>query len=249
MRIRRHPGWLLVVILTATASCFSFAQSAAQPAWTGITITHVKPAMRAQYEKYLKREMAAYRKAGTPWFLTLQTFAGDTTEYTTIVPVMKFADLDQPAIPAQVLGPDRWRVLAKKIARCYSGQIVVYATPLTALQISGKEQPSGLYWLETRSQPVSGKTNAYISWLKDEYRPAIEKAGVRGFNASIAVFGAAGGEIVSMRMLKSLSEIDDGSILTRALGADQARAVSAEGSKLVRSTSTRILHVRTDLTY
>lgn len=247
MRIRCHPDWLLVVILTA--NCISLAQTATQPAWTDITITHVKPAMRAQYEKLLKREMAAYRKAGTPWFLTLQTFAGDTTEYTIIVPVMKFADLDRPAIPAQVLGPDRWRVLAKKIARCYSGQIVVYATPLTALQIGGKEQPSGLYWLETRSQPVSGKTNAYISWLRDEYRPAIEKAGVLGFNASIAVFGAAGGEIVSMRMLKNLGEIDDGSVLTRALGADQARAVSAEGSKLVRSTSTRILHLQTDLSY
>lgn len=247
MRIRCHPRWLLVVILTV--NCVSFAQTAAQPAWTDITTTHVKPAMRAKYEKYLKREMAAYRKAGTPWFLTLQTFAGDTTEYTTIVPVMKFADLDRPAIPARVLGPNRWRVLAKKIARCYSSQIVVYATPLTALRISGKEQPSGLYWLETRSQPVSGKTNAYISWLRDEYRPAIEKAGVLGFNASIAVFGTAGGEIVSMRMLKNLGEIDDGSVLTRALGPDQARAVSAEGSKLVRSTSTRILHLQTDLSY
>jgi hypothetical protein len=72
---------------------------------------------------------------------------------------------------------------------------------------------------------------------------------VAGFRVSVAVFGAAGGEIVSMRMLESLAEIDEGSILARALGNDGARAVNAKASGLVLRTSTRILRVRADLSY
>jgi hypothetical protein len=236
-------------LIAAAFSITSLAQSGAQPAWTSTTTTKVKPEMRAQFEGYLKQVMAAYKKGGTPWFLTLETFAGDTTEYTTVVPVMKFADLDGPSVPSEVLGQKGWERLSSKIARCYSAQTRQYATPVAALEINKKDAPVGLYWVETRSQAVQEKMDAYLDWLKDEYRPALEKAGVAGFRVSIVVFGSAGGEIVSMRMLKDLAEIDGGSILTRALGSDRARAVSAKGTTLVLATSTRILRVRTDLTY
>jgi hypothetical protein len=249
MRISGNLRLLLAAAITAAFSLASLAQSSTQPAWISITSTKVKPDMQAQFEGYLKQVMAAYKKGGTPWFLTLQTFAGDTTEYTTVVPVMKFADLDGPAVPAEVLGQKGWESLSSKIAHCYSTQTRQYATPLTALEINKTDAPVGLYWVETRSQTVQEKMDDYLDWLKDEYRPALEKAGVAGFRVSIVVFGAAGGEIVSTRMLKDLAEIDGGSILTRALGDDRARAVSAKGAKLVLSTYTRILRVRTDLTY
>lgn len=249
MRIRCRPDWLLIVCFAAGSHLAAFAQSGVQPAWTRTTITQVKPLMRSQYEKDLKQEMAAYKKAGTPWLVTLQTFAGETTEYTTIVPVMKFADLDGPAVPVRVLGQHRWKVLSKRIARCYSSQRVEYATPLTALRMDENGHAIGSYWVETKSQPVTGKTEDYLNWLRNEYGPAMDKGGVVGFNASIAVFGSPGREIVTMRLLKHLAEIDQGSILTRALGRDQASAVSTQGAKLVRSTSTRILYVRKDLSY
>jgi hypothetical protein len=239
----------VAAVIAAVFSIASLAQSGAQPAWISTTTTKVKPEMRAQFEGYLKQVMAAYKKGGTPWFLTLETFAGDTTEYTTVVPVIKFADLDGPPVPVGVLGQKRWESLSRKIARCYSAQTLEYATPLTALEINKTDAPVGLYWVETRSQAVQGKMDDYLDWLKDEYRPALEKAGVAGFRVSIVVFGAAGGEIASMRMLKDLAEIDGGAILTRALGSDRARAVSAKGATLVLATFTRILRVRSDLTY
>ena len=248
MRIRGDLRWLLALIATASAIA-SFAQSSPQPAWISITITQVKPAKRAQFERYLKQVLAAYKKGGTPWFLTLQTFAGDTTEYTTVVPVMTFADLDGPPVPAKVLGQKGWESLSNKIARCYNAQTRQFATPLTALEINKTDAPVGSYWVENRSQAIQEKMDDYLDWLKNEYRPALEKAGVAGFRLSIVVFGAEGGEIISMRMLKDLAEIDGGSILTRALGSDRAREVSAKGAALASAKSTRILRVRSDLTY
>ncbi len=96
---------------------------------------------------------------------------------------------------------------------------------------------------------MQNKMDDYLTWVADEYRPVLDQAGVAGFKVSIAVFGSASGEVVSMRMLKNLAEVDGGSILTRALGAERARTVSARGAALVVDTSTRILRVRGDLSY
>src|SRR5713101_8268870 len=109
---------LSAAILVAISSTVCFAQSNAQPGWTCSTTTNVKPEMRREFEGYLKQLMAAYKKAGTPSFLTLETFAGDTTEYTTVVPVMKFGDLDGPSVVIKVLGEAEWERLSRNLARC-----------------------------------------------------------------------------------------------------------------------------------
>jgi hypothetical protein len=227
----------------------TLAQGSTHSAWTETTITKVKPEMREKFERYLKQIVTAYKESGTPWFLTLLTFAGETTEYTTIIPVLKFTDLDGPSVPAAVLGDAKWKSLSRKIDRCYTSQTRRYATPVTALEVNRKDAPAGSYWVETRTRAAQDKLNDYLEWIRNAYRPALEKANVARFQISIAVFGAEGGEIVAMRMLRNLAEIDEGPILTRALGAEAAQAVNAKGSALVLSTFTRILRVRNDLSY
>ena len=225
------------------------ASAAARETWTSITTTKVKPEMRGQYEALLKQEVAAYKKAGALWFQTLETFAGDTTEFTTIVPVMKFADLERAAAPVAVMGKAGWENLSNKMARSSIAQTRQFTTPLTAFEINSATAPVDPYWVETRSQAVANKMDDYLTWLRDEYVPAIEKGGVPGFRLSIAVFGAAAGEVVSLRMLSSLAEIDGGSILAKALGPEGARAVNAKGAALVVGSTTRILRTRSDLSY
>jgi hypothetical protein len=254
MRIGGSLLLLVEAVIAGALSVASFAKCGThpalpQPAWVITTTTKVKPHMRGQFEGYLKQVIAAYKKSGTPWFLTLETFAGDTTEYTTVVPVMKFGDLDGPSVPAAVQGETGWERLSSKIARCYTAQTRQYSTPLTGLEINKTDAPAGLYWVETRSQTVQGKMDDYLNWLKDDYRPELEKAGVARFRASIVVFGAPSGEIVSMRMLNDLAEIDGGPVLARALGNDEARVVNAQGAKLLLTSFIRILRLRTDLTY
>ncbi len=88
----------------------------------------------------------------------------------------------------------------------------------------------------------------YLAWLKADYRPALEKADVAHFFAWRPIFGVEAGEVVSSRMLKNLAEIDDGPVLTKALGDTEARAVNARAVPLVRSSTTRIVLLRPDLT-
>jgi hypothetical protein len=205
--------------------------------------------MRQEFEGYLKQLIAAYKKAGTLWFLTLETFAGDTTEYTTVVPVMRFRDLDDPSVVTKVLGEAGWERLSRRIARCYTAQSRQYATPHTELEIDNADVPTGMYWVETSTLVAPGKMGDYLNWLKNDYRPALEKAGVARFLVSQPIFGAVAGEIVTRRMLKNLAEIDGGAVLSRALSDEQARAIAAKSVALVSSSNTRIVRMRTDLSY
>jgi hypothetical protein len=205
--------------------------------------------MRQEYEVFLKQIMAAYRKAGIPWFLTLQNFAGDTTEYTTVVPVMKFGDLDEPPAVVKVLGEQGWQKLSRKIDRCYTAQTRQYAARQPALEINKDGAPTGVYWLETRTLVAQGRMDDYLNWIKKDYLPALEKAGVARFLVSRPIFGGEGNEVVSSRMLMNLAEIDGGPVLTKALGEAGALAVNARSVPLVRSSTTRIVLLRTDLSY
>src|SRR5258706_8963050 len=149
--LRKHAFLFAIGLVTSFCATFSnvcVAQSDVQPTWTGSTTTKVKPELRQEFEAYLKQLMTAYKKAGTLWFLTFETFAGDTTEYTTVVPVMKFGDLDGPPVVTRLLGEARWGHLSRKIARCYTAQSCQYATPQTDLEINHPDVPSGLYWVE-----------------------------------------------------------------------------------------------------
>lgn len=240
---------LASVIFVTGLSTVCFAQTDARPGWIGSTTTRVKPEMRQEFEASLKQIMGAYKKAGISWFLTLQNFAGDTTEYTTVVPVMKFGDLDGPPVVVKVLGEQGWGNLSRKIDRCYTAQNRQYAVPQAELEIHKGDVPVGVYWLETRTLVTQGRMDDYLTWLKNDYRPALEKAGVAHFLVSRPIFGGEGGEVVSSRMLKNLAEIDGGPVLTKALGEAGALAVNARSIPLVRSSTTRILLMRSDLSY
>jgi hypothetical protein len=242
-------GTVLVAGLSASFSGVCFAQSDVQPRWTDSTTTRVKPEMRREFEGYLKQLMAAYKKAGTQWFLTRETFAGDTTEYTTVVPVMKFGDLDGPSVVEKALGEVGWKRLSRDMARCYTAQTHQFATPQTELEINKTDVPTETYWVETTTLVAPGRLGDYLKWLQNDYRPALEKAGVAHFQVSQPIFGAAAGEIVTRRMLKNLGEIDGGTVLSKALNEEEARAVAANAAALVSSSNTRIVRVRTDLSY
>ena len=241
-----------IVLAAGFSVCSSspcFAQTDVQPRWTESTTTKVKPEMRREFEAYLKQVMAAYKKAGTPWFLTRETFAGNTTEYTTEVPVMKFGDLNGPSVLEKVLGEAGWERLSQDMARCYTAQSRQYATPQTELEINKTDVPMGTYWIEMTTVVAPGRLGDYLMWLQNDYRPALEKAGVAHFQVSQSIFGTAAGEVVTRRMLKSFGEVDEGPVLSKALNEEEARAVAAKAAPLVSASITKIVRVRADLSY
>ncbi|MGE5347290.1 MAG: hypothetical protein ACM3JH_15155 [Acidithiobacillales bacterium] len=237
------------MLLVAGLSSPGFSQTDADVGWTVSTTTSVKPERREEFEASLKQVMEAYKEAGTPWFFTLQNLAGDTTEYTTVVPVKRFGDLDGPPLMARVLGERGWRKLARKLGRCYTTETRQFSLRQPDLEINRVDVPLGGYWLETRTLVTQDRMDDYLRWLKDDYLPALRASRVAHFLVSRPVFGGPGGEVIQSRMLRSLAEIDGGPVLAKALGETEARAANARSAPLVRSSTTRIVLMRTDLSY
>lgn len=183
------------------------------------------------------------------WFQTFETFAGDTTEYMTWAPVVMFGDLDGPSMVARGLGERGWERLSRGIARCSSARNSQYAIPHTELEIHDDSAPVPVYWVETHSLMAPGKLGEYLEWLRNDYCPALKKAGVARFRVLQPVFGAPSGEIVTMRSLKNLAEIDGGPVLNRAVSDEQARAITNKSIALISSSNTTLVRLRTDLSY
>jgi hypothetical protein len=217
------------------------------PTWIRFQTTRVRPEMRQEYEGYMKQIAAAYKKTSVPLFVTYQNVAGDMTEYTSVLGLMKFGEMDSPSPLIKTLGEEAFGNLLRGAARCQISQNRYFSLPMNDLMIN-KGAPGTLYML-TRTFLNPGKFPEYEAWLKNDWKPAMEKAGVTQLRVSRPIFGLPGGEVQTVRMIKDFAEIDGGPILQQKLGADGARALNAKTNGMVRATTISIIRVRADLSY
>ncbi len=83
--------------------------------------------------------------------------------------------------------------------------------------------------------------------MKDDYVPAMSKAGLANFWVSRPIFGGNLEERTTVRPLHKLAELDEGPLTTKALGAEKARAMTMKQAKIVESVSYTVHRIRTDL--
>jgi hypothetical protein len=233
-----------VLVVSIPTVCTAQANG---PAWLRFQTTRVRPEMRQDYEGYMKQIAAAYKKASVPFFITYQNVAGDMTEYTSILPLMKFAEMDSPSPLIKTLGEEAFGNLLRGAARTQISQNRYFSLPMNDLMINKGE--AGTLWMMTRTFLNPGKFQEYEAWLKNDWKPAMEKAGVTQLRVSRPIFGLPGGEVQTARMMKSFAEIDAGPILTQKLGADGARALNAKTNGMVRATTNTLIRIRQDLSY
>jgi hypothetical protein len=215
------------------------------PAWLRFQTATIKPEMRQEYEGYMKQVAAANKKAGVSLFVVYQNFAGNLNEYTSVQGIMKFAEMDGTSPLVKSLGEEGSANLLRNLARCTTSQTRYFSLPNDGLAIN--KGSLGTLFIQNRTQVAAGKMQDYENWLKNDYKPALEKAGVTVFRVSRPVFGVASNQIETLRMMKDFAEIDGGPILNQKLGADAVRALNAKSNGLVVSSRTTIIRVRPDL--
>jgi hypothetical protein len=236
---------MAVLALSIPAVCSAQANG---PTWLRFQTTRVRPEMRLEYEGYMKQIAAAYKKASVPLFVTYQNVAGDLTEYTSVLALTKFGDMDGPSPLLKSMGEDALANLGRSAARCEVSASRYFSLPMDNLSIN-KGAPTGTLWMMTRTFLNQGKFPEYEAWMKNDWKPAMEKAGVTQLRVSRPIFGLPGGEVQTIRMLKDFGEIDAGPILNQKLGADAARALNAKTNGMVRATTNTLIRIRPDLSY
>jgi hypothetical protein len=238
---------LASAILAIGLPAIATAQTAAAPQWIRFTVDTVKPDMVQEYEGYKKQLAAAYKKAGQPIYAVLTNFAGNRNEYTTVVFVAKFGDMDGPNPIAKAIGEEAFGNLVRGMNRCVSSSVRYFSLPWDDVTID-KPGATGQYFMRTRVPVAAGKNADYRAYLKNDLKPVLEKGGVAWYRVSNPVFGGPAGTVETMRMLKNLGEIDGGPIPTKVLGAAGAQALAAKAQALTRGPAQNsLMMVRADL--
>jgi hypothetical protein len=218
----------------------------APPEWAVIISATIKPEFRQEFEAVQKEITAAYKKAGVPSRIVVQTMVGDMNEYTSISPISKLGDMDGPQPLQRALGEAGYQKIVKRISAYVLTQqrVVALAQNDISIQTPGD---AGEYAQVGFLKLFPGKGPEYTAYMKSDYLPMLRKANVKNFWMSSVVFGSESNQRVSVRPLHKIGELDAGPLTTQALGAEGARQLAVKQAGIVQSIRTSIVHIRADL--
>jgi hypothetical protein len=225
----------------------AFAQTTPAEQWSVVTSTQIKPEFRQEYEAAQKELAAAYKKAGMPSRVVVQTILGDYAEYISIAPITKLADLDGPTPAARALG----EAASQKLIKRLGGYVVAVhrSTNLALPEISintPMENP-GEYAEVMIMRLFPGKAADFTAFMKNDFLPAMKKADVANFWVSRPIFGGDLLERIAVRPIHKMAELDGGPLIPKTLGQEGAHRLAEKRNAIVQSTSYIVVRVRPDL--
>ena len=241
----------LLLCLTGIAAAQNTPQSTPQNTWIRVTTVKVKPEMVQEWREIEKNEiMPAYKKANVPAYDVWQTsLFGDAYEYNIVVTVPKFEQFDGDSPFVKTMKPeDRVRLgyrLAKCIVSSHSSALLMQAG--TSVIKEGAAMPDLIMVSQIQLQPKN--VNAYLSYLKEEIKPVMQKAGVDWWLVYRDIFGAERTQITTVRSMKNWAEIDAGPVTRRLLSPPEYTRVTDKGNALVESSTISMGHLIKDLSY
>ena len=240
--LQRILGCAGVFALAASLS----AQTTA-PQWSLLTFVQIKPDCRMEYEATAKEISAAYKKGGASSRVVVQTVLGDLMEYTSIVPLGKFAEMDAPSPLVKALGDAGSQRILKKSGACLNAVRREAVLEMPDITMNDPSEQDGEYAHVITWKLLPGKASEFTAFMKDDYLPMLRKAGVKNFWVSRPIFGGDLDVRYTVRPLHKVGDLDVGPLTTKALGAEGARALGMKQSMIVESTHYSIVRVRPDL--
>ena len=155
---------------------------------------------------------------------------GNVFEYVTVTPFEKWAQYDGQSPQVKALGTDGSARLGAKLRRCEDSVQTFISAPLTDLSNlpNGELGPIGVF---TRVRVANGKLADYENFMKNEILPYYKKANMR-FQVSRRGLGANSNDIVSVSFASKFADLDKGSVLTQALGADGVIKLLAKSASI-----------------
>lgn len=245
MQQRIGNAAFLAFILAIPSICAAQTDTSADQ-WQVVTTFHIKPGYRTEFEATQKEVTAAYKKAGAPYRVVIQTLFGDLTEYTAAAPIANFAELDGSTTLVKALGNTASGRLLKRCGAYLSSVQRVAMLALNDISFETPVDPGDYVHIMTFHLRL-GKGADFAAFMKSDYLPALRKGGVSNAWMNEPVFGGNPNERVLIMRMHKLAELDDGPPVRRALGGDGARALGLKQAEIVESVSHLLGQIRTDL--
>jgi len=236
---------LLLVVLTVSAITVPHIVAAQDPPapWVRLNIVHVDPTMVDEFIAIQREFTARAKEAKTPWRSVSRTEVfGDTYRFLIATPVENLASFDQTADSDPEMA-----ALVNRVQRCVTSRQSYAVRTLPHIGNPLPEDQTPDLMVVNVAKVAAGREQDYLDVMTTDFLPHFDEAEVHHVTGSLA-FGGEGG-FIHVFYVDNFAELDKGSPVMRALGAEGAQAVTAKLTGIVTSSELWIARVLPELSY
>jgi hypothetical protein len=236
------------VVKTATA-----AAPAPAPAGSSVLlgVTRVHPGSWEDYVALQKAEgMPALQKGGRAARQAWRTQGlGRSYEVAYLYPVKSWAELDDTPPLRKALGADGEKAFYAKLRPMLEESRTYALRSRPELGFVADESFKPKLGILAHVQVIPGKQAAFEALLKNEWAPAIRKAGVPLYGVYEVMLGGNMGEYYTFTPIDNFAAIDAGHPILRSLGQAQYNLLVAKVGALVSQVERSVTKLDEDLSF
>lgn len=233
-------AWLFVGLLAAAPE--AAGQDDAPAPWVHLRVVHVDPVMVDEFLAVQRDFSALAKKAKVPWRSVSRTEAfGDTHRFLIATPAENLAAFDERN------EPPGWAALVDRAERSITSRqsYAVRTMPELANPLPKGERPDLM--VVNVVEVVPGREQEYVDLMAADFFPHFDEAKVHYVTGSLAIGGRGG--FIHVFYVGDFAQLDEGSPVVRALGAEGAREATAKLAGIVSSSELWIARLLPELSY
>jgi hypothetical protein len=223
----------------------------ATPTFIRLAVVEIRPDMVADYVAMQKSEtMPALQKAGVPYrhaWRTGQFGTGFTVAY--LSPIKSFAMLDEPNPVVRALGEEGARQHGAKMAKFIMSSRTYALRERPDLGLRTEGTPMAKLGVLASVEVVAGRMTEWETILKNEWTPALKKAGVANYHVSQVVFGGSAGQYFTFTPIENYAQLDKGHPITQSIGEAGMNRIMMKMGPSTRSVERTIIRFDEELSF
>lgn len=223
----------------------------AAPVFVRLNIVEIRPEMMAEYVALQKAEtIPALQKAGMPYRNAWRTGAfGSTFMVAYITPIKSFAQLDEPNPIVKAMGEEAARAYMAKMAKLITSQRLYALRDRPDLGLKTEGTPMAKLGVLAEVEVVPGRALEWEGILKNEWTPALKKAGVANYAVNQVIFGGSAGAYYTFTPIENYAQLDKGHPITQSIGEAGMNKILAKMSASTRSVERFIIRYDEELSF
>jgi hypothetical protein len=223
----------------------------AAPVFVRLTIVEVRPDAIADYVALQKSDtMPALQKSGIPWRDAWRTGNfGSMFTIAMITPIKSFASLDEPNPVLKAMGEDAYKQYQVKMAKLITSQRVYALRDRPDLGMKTEGTPMAKLGVLASVEVVPGRATEFETILKNEWTPALKKAGVPSYSVSQVIYGGSMGQYYTFTPIENYAQLDKGHPIQQSIGEAGMNRIVAKMSNSTRSVERFIIRYDEELSF
>jgi hypothetical protein len=235
----------------AQAPSATAATPPAAPVFIRLTIVEIRPDMVADYVALQKSDtIPALQKAGVPFRDAWRTGVfGSSFTVAYIAPIKSFASLDEPNPLLKSMGEEGFRAYQVKMAKLITTTRTYAMRDRPELGLKTEGAPMAKLGVLASVEVTPGRAMEWETILKNEWTPALKKAGVANYAVHQVVFGGSAGQYYTFTPIENFAQLDKGHPITQSIGEAGLNKLLAKMGPSTRSVERFIIRHDEELSF